>query len=115
MRPSTFEGMSENRLVTNAYVVSMNDWDAVSVAAELARVAWLDLQCTAVLLVDDPIHCPPPGLMNLHKVKRDTIIQEAQRFISNHPTLSLSVIAPEALHTTLAEAATVKFHISDAA
>jgi hypothetical protein len=115
MRPSTFGDMSENRLVSNAYVVSMNDWDAMSVAAELARVAWLDLQCTSVFLVDDPIHCPPPGLMNLHKIKRDTIIQEAQNFIANHPTLSLSVISPEALHANLADATAVKFHISDAA
>lgn len=115
MRPSTFEGMSENRQVKNAYVVSMNDWDAMSVAAELARAAWLDLQCTAVLLVDDPMHCPPPGLMNLHKIKRDTIIQEAQNFIANHPTLSLSVISPEALHANLADATTVKFHATDAA
>jgi hypothetical protein len=53
--------------------------------------------------------------MNLHKIKRDTIIQEAQNFIANHPTLSLSVISPEALHANLADATAVKFHISDAA
>lgn len=100
-----------------AYVVSVNEWDMVSVKRGLIHANWLtdsdnapDDECTLLLLVDDPLTCPPSGLMNLQAVKKQTIVRDAEVFARSLAFVQLLVVPPEDVSTHLGRVSRVLFH-----
>lgn len=102
-----------------AYVVSVNEWDWDTVRQGLVQAKWLtesgeapDDECTLLVLVDDPLNCPPSGLMNLQAVKKQTIVSDAQVFARNLACLELVVVHPQDVSAHLGRVSRVRFHAS---
>ena len=100
-----------------AYVVSVNEWDMESVKRGLVHANWLtesdkapDDGCTLLLLVDDPLTCPPSGLMNLQAVKKQTIVSDAEVLARSLAFVQLLVVPPEDVSTHLGRVSRVLFH-----
>ena len=84
------------------YWLSLRDWDAEEVAKGLREAGWWSVQSTPqpfgmrtlILLVNDPMRCPPQGLLNLREVKRKRLLTAASEFIEAHPDLRLKLVEP---------------------
>lgn len=110
---------SDSPKPNRAYVVSVNEWNWDTVRQGLVQAKWLtesgespDDECTLLVLVDDPLTCPPSGLMNLQAVKKQTIVSDAQVFARNLACLELVVVHPQHVSAHLGLVSRVRFHAS---
>jgi hypothetical protein len=102
-----------------AYVVSVNEWNGDMVKQGLVQAKWLtesgespDDEFTLLVLVDDPLTCPPSGLMNLQAVKKQIIVSDATVFARNLTCLELVVLHPQHVSAHLGLVSRVRFHAS---
>jgi hypothetical protein len=105
----------DNGSVTQAsadgvYVVSLNAWDSAEVRRALTSMGWWPRGLAKLLLVNDPLVCPPQGLLNLRAIKHKGLMNQVRDFVHGLESCTLEVVHPDDLDQVLAGQPNVHFH-----
>jgi len=92
------------------YVISLNAWDSAEVQRALTSLGWWPHGFSTLLLVNDPLVCPPQGLLNLRALKHKGLMNQVREFVRGLESCSLEVVNPHELDGTLAKLTNVRFH-----
>ncbi len=92
------------------YVISLNAWDSGEVKRALTSLGWWPHGLSKLLLVNDPLVCPPQGLLNLRALKHKGLMNQVREFVQGLESCSLEIVNPHELDRTLAQLTNVRFH-----